>query len=464
MPSTETAGAAAPRGNPAAAAPDDAAPAELSVGDALALALHLQRHGDLDAAETIYRRILEVAPGHPDALHFLGVLAHQRKRSDEAIELITESLAQVPGQADWHNNLGNILIECGRLAEATEAYRRAIARAPDHADAHSNLGVLLRTQDRFEEAETAYRRAIELDPEHIDARNNLGNLLSGRGRIHEAVDLFCQAIVLDPGHAVSRRMLGIAYSRLGRIDDAAAVFREWLAEEPDNPVARHMYAACSGDRVPTRAEDAYVETVFDSFADTFDAKLEHLGYRAPQLVADVATKIFGAPQKCLDVLDAGCGTGLCGPLLAPFARQLIGVDLSAGMLARALSRSVYDELAKAELTEFLNHHPAAYDFVASADTLVYFGALEAPLEAAFRALRAGGFFAFTVEEIAADAARAPDDDGFRINPHGRYSHRREYVAACLEAAGFTVVSIEAAVLRREGGVAVDGLVIAARRG
>src|SRR5690242_17087674 len=163
MPSTEPSSTAAPRENRAEEAPDDTAPADLSVGDALALALHLQRHGDLDAAETIYRRILDVAPGHPDALHFLGILMHQRKRSNEAIELITESLARVPGQADWHNNLGNILIECGRLAEATDAYRQAIALAPDHADAHSNLGVLLRTQDRFDEAETAYRRAIELD-------------------------------------------------------------------------------------------------------------------------------------------------------------------------------------------------------------------------------------------------------------------------------------------------------------
>ena len=39
-------------------------------------------------------------------------------------------------------------------------------------------------------------------------------------------------------------------------------------------------------------------------------------------------------SRSLDVLDAGCGTGLCGPLVAPYARRLVGVDLSEAMLAR----------------------------------------------------------------------------------------------------------------------------------
>ena len=59
------------------------------------------------------------------------------------------------------------------------------------------------------------------------------------------------------------------------------------------------------------------------------------------------------PSKSLDVLDAGCGTGLCGPLVAPYARRLSGVDLSAGMLARAKEKNVYDALVQGELTEYL---------------------------------------------------------------------------------------------------------------
>jgi predicted TPR repeat methyltransferase len=55
------------------------------------------------------------------------------------------------------------------------------------------------------------------------------------------------------------------------------------------------------------------------------------------------------PSLHFDVLDAGCGTGLCGAILAPFARRLVGVDLSEGMLAHAKAKNVYHELVKAEL-------------------------------------------------------------------------------------------------------------------
>ena len=81
------------------------------------------------------------------------------------------------------------------------------------------------------------------------------------------------------------------------------------------------------------------------------------------------------PLKRLDVLDAGCGTGLCGPLVAPYARRLVGVDLSEGMLVHAKEKNVYHALMKAELTDYLHDNSEAFDLIVSADTLVYFGDL-----------------------------------------------------------------------------------------
>ena len=112
-----------------------------------------------------------------------------------------------------------------------------------------------------------------------------------------------------------------------------------------------MLAACSGRDVPARASDAFVEKTFDSFAASFDSKLASLAYRAPALVAEMLAHCGVNASRSLDVLDAGCGTGLCGPFLAPYARRLVGVDLSQGMLAKARARNAYDELAKSELTK-----------------------------------------------------------------------------------------------------------------
>ena len=121
-----------------------------------------------------------------------------------------------------------------------------------------------------------------------------------------------------------------------------------------------MIAACSGRDVPARASDAFIERTFDSFAGSFDSKLAKLLYRAPALVAgmlaDSDVEASKRPDK-LDVLDAGCGTGLCGPLIAPYARRLVGVDLSGRMLAQARAQNVYDELVQRELTAYLRDFP-----------------------------------------------------------------------------------------------------------
>lgn len=433
-------------------------PSELSLPDALSLAVQIHRAGHLDDAQLLYRRILDAVPEHADALHFLGVLSHQRGQDEAAIELIRKSIALDPQQPDRHNNLGNVLVETGRLPEATEAYRKAIALQPRHADAYNNLGAVLRAQQRFDEAALAYQKAIELDPDHVDAYNNFGNLLSSRGRVKEAVAYYCKAITLVPTHPQARKLLGIAYYTIGQIEAAAQVFREWLGEQPDNPVARHMFAACSGESVPERASDAFVESTFDTFAASFDEKLLKLEYRAPQLVAEALARAHGAPRKNLDALDAGCGTGLCGPLIAPYVSRLTGVDLSAGMLAKARGRGVYDELAKAELSGYLAGHAQAFDLIISADTLCYFGPLSEVFEAASGALRPDGLLIFTVE-VTADATA----EGFRLNPHGRYSHSRHYLQRALEAAGFALAAMDPAVLRMEGGNPVAGLAVTGRK-
>jgi len=157
--------------------------------------------------------------------------------------------------------------------------------------------------------------------------------------------------------------------------------------------------------------------------------------------------------KQLDVLDAGCGTGLCGPLLVPYARRLVGVDLSEGMLALAKAKHVYDALIQRELTDHLRDHPAAFDVIVSADTLVYFGDLGSVIAAAAGALRPNGLFIFTLEH-----AVGVSDINWRLELHGRYSHARPYVERVLTVAGLQPW-ITPAELRMESGAPVAGLVI-----
>jgi predicted TPR repeat methyltransferase len=167
---------------------------------------------------------------------------------------------------------------------------------------------------------------------------------------------------------------------------------------------------------------------------------------------------LGPGRGDLDVLDAGCGTGLCGPLLRPYAQRLVGVDLSPAMLQRAELRACYDSLAPADLPAYLEEALQQFDLIAAADVLCYFGDLSPVLTAVGTALRPGGHFAFTVEHLQEDEAA-----GLRLNRHGRYSHTAGHVAAAAGAAGLSVVRSDGAVLRMEAGEPVAGLVVLLRR-
>jgi predicted TPR repeat methyltransferase len=158
------------------------------------------------------------------------------------------------------------------------------------------------------------------------------------------------------------------------------------------------------------------------------------------------------------VLDAGCGTGWCGPLLRATAGHLVGVDLSPGMLALARQRGVYDELHEAELTGFLGERPAAFDIIVLADVLCYFGKLEPAIRAARDALLSGGLLCFSVEALAEAAA----GDCFQLGQHGRFTHARPYLERIMIDAGFGPPGIDSVVLRQELGKPVRGYLVTGR--
>lgn len=425
---------------------------------ALDHALQLHGQGRLDDARQAYLAILNAQPDDDAALHYLGILEHQCGRSEEGLDLLARALDLVPPQAERLNDLGNVLSQLERLDDAVAAFSAATELSPEDPNLSNNLGAVLARFDRLPEAEAAFRRALTIDAGFVPALSNLGDLCIRQGRSDEAAQYHCRAFVSGPLDDKPKRMLGIAYYTLHRIAEAAGVYREWCAAEPHNPVARHLLAACSGQDVPARADNAFVEAIFDEYAENFDTKLvQSLAYRGPEYIAAaIATHLPAA--RGLRVLDAGCGTGLCGPVLAPYAAHLTGVDLSANMLARAATRGGYNRLVKAELGEFLARQVMAFDLIVIADVLIYFGALDGVFAAAARALKGPRVLMFTVETQAADRHSPP----YAIKPSGRYRHAPHYIESCLAQHGLRVLSSDAVVLREEFTQPVAGLVVSAQ--
>jgi predicted TPR repeat methyltransferase len=237
---------------------------------------------------------------------------------------------------------------------------------------------------------------------------------------------------------------------------ALGLYRRYLELNPGNPVATHMVSALGDGPKPTRASDAYVESLFDRFAEDFDRKLlEELKYRGPELLLEAVTGVLPRSPPRLDILDLGCGTGLAGLQFRPLARRLEGVDLSPKMVARARARDIHDAVWVGELTTAMEAMNGKFDLLIAADVFPYIGDLAPVFAAAAGALRPGGLLAFIVEW-----RRRP---GYRLTGSGRYAHNPAYVRKSAKAAGFGEVSGSLAQFRLEFGKPVKGYVSVMRK-
>jgi predicted TPR repeat methyltransferase len=531
----------------------------------LQTAIEHHRAGRLAQAEPIYRQILALSPAHPEALHLLGMIAHQTGHADAAIAFINQAIAVKPNFAEAYCNLGAVHFGQGRLEESAAFSRKAIAIKPNYLDAHNNLaaaliglnkfddaaasaqraiaikrgsaeahnnlgyaylkqnkpgdavaslrraiairqdypealrnlGDALANQGKFGESVVHYQKALSIRPAYAEAMVNLGVALTKAGRIDDAIALYRQAIAirpnypeaffnlgvalfdqvkldeaiacyrkaiaLDPDYINAHRNLGFTLHRQGAFEESASCYRRVIAIEPDNQSALHMIAAMAGSN-PERASTRYVAGLFDEYAEKFDAHLvQELEYRSPGLIVSMIRDSPPATGGKWDVLDLGCGTGLAGAAIAPYARHLVGVDLSPRMLDKARERGVYTRLEAADLLEMTRGEAAeTYDAVTAADVFVYIGKLDALFAEVKRLLRAGGRFGFTLEtlKLPGDAeAGAGALQDYRLTPTGRYAHSSAYIERLAAQSGFKVDQFVSTILRLELGKPVNGWLV-----
>lgn len=287
--------------------------------------------------------------------------------------------------------------------------------------------LLVQAGDRMSAADV-YREIIESAPSDVEALELLAGVLPRLGRDEEAV-------------AVRRQIAGIHADGLGI-----------TAADRDVVMAFELASYGIGE-APATAPAVFVTACFDALADEFDSRLRtSLHYVGPEQVVLRIARTWGAGNGTLDVCDAGCGTGLLGPLLRPYAKRLDGIDLSPRMLNKARARSVYDALIEADVASALARTPDTYDVVTAADVFVCIGDLSPVLRAIALALRAGGLLVFTVERA--------DGEVPVFTEAARYSHSIAYVRRAAEEAGLVEVSIEEGVLRQERAYEVISLTCA----
>jgi predicted TPR repeat methyltransferase len=351
-----------------------------------------------------------------------------------------------------------MLSDRGQHSLALAHYRKVLAVNPGYADALVNSAAAVRRSGDTDEAIALWKQVVALRPDCVEAHVYLAETLADLGAVEEARwhALIADALDLPPRPAL-RYALGVALARCGLRESAITRLRQCVEGDPhDRYGARLALAALNQGPVPGRASDAFIDRFYAIWADRWDSAGGPFPYRGAQLVAD---KVSG---DGLDVLDAGCGTGLVGALVRDRSRRLVGVDLSDTMLGLAKYKKVYDELHKGDLIAFMRARPQTCDVVTCAATLIHFGDLGPAFMAAGSVLRAGGAFVFTVfpNEHAADFSVAALDG---LGQGGCFVHGRRYIAETAIANGFSVETIESAIHEYKNGLPITSLVVVLRR-
>jgi predicted TPR repeat methyltransferase len=445
-------------------------------------------------AEDRCRQALTLDPKHADSLHLLGLVHWQTNRLDLAVDLIGSAIRCNPNNHEYFLNLGELLRYQNKLDDARKSFDIAIKLAPNLAAGWIKLGNLLQIQRRYDEVLLAYEHAFTLDPNNAQPPALSGGVLLELRRYEEALAKCDVSLAISPHQAEALCIKGDCLRILGRNAEAAASYGQASELEPDRVAVWRMLGKVLeqfGDRAgairalrrareldPSDASGAsvelmrlgadelsempaaYVRSLFDQYAPTFDSALvESLGYRGPQVLSEAvrsACQTHQKPANFKHAIDLGCGTGLAAVAFAKMVDQFIGIDLSPAMIEKARATGLYARLQVTDMLQGLRTTPdSGVELVLSADAMIYVADLFPILKEASRVLSSGGLLAFTLERH--------DGDGFIMGEGMRYAHSASYVRASIEAAGLAVLRLEQQSTRYERGVPVPGLVIVAEK-
>lgn len=339
---------------------------------------------------------------------------------------------------------GNAHAEAGRVDAAAADYEAALALVPGRPSVMGNLGLMRFHQQRWAEAVDLLAQPATQDPGMALARA-LG--LLRLNRLPQAMEALDHALALDDSLAEAWSQRGHLLRETGHLEEAARCYRQALACGAHEALHHYYLAAVQDLADPPPPPEVYAQALFDDYADDFqDHLLGALRYTAHETLL---RPLLSGERRFARVLDLGCGTGLCGRLVAPLADAVDGVDIALAMVEQARSTGVYRRVDQAHLLPWLEADDGPVDLIVAADVFIYTGPLAPVFRAARTRLLPGGVLAFSVEQ--ADPGR-----DLQLRPSLRYAHGRESLLSLAGQHGLLVQALWEAPIRHDQGRPVMG--------
>jgi predicted TPR repeat methyltransferase len=379
---------------------------------------------------------------------FEGVSHFESERFIEAHTAFVRALDYVPGRPSILLNLGVTLVRLCRYSEAITVLDQALLSEKDSKDGWAALALALSEMALWMRCRQACEKLFSLNVEQLSLYLLHARSLASIGQLDAAIESYLKALVLDKSCSEAWYQLANLQRENGDDDNAILSYNRALENGADAELVSYMLAAMNKSATVLQPPRAYVQNLFDQYANDFEQHLVgQLGYCGHEVL------IEQLPHACPDhfesVLDLGCGTGLCAKILRLRSQHLTGVDLAPAMIEKSKQTTLYDDLVVSDVHEYLSSITKQFDLVVAADVFIYVGELERLFALLAQRMAKRGWLAFTVE-------LPTDKSALQLMPSLRYAHSVQYVQAVAQRHGFQVIKEKQAPIRVHNGLPMMG--------
>ncbi len=218
------------------------------------LGLHHLHAQEIDEAERMASKLMELYPGLMDGPLLMGLIRHSKGQFDSAVAHYSRTIALDPYVHTTFLQRGNAYLEMGYDQEALQDFEQALVLDPAQPEAWHQIGMVHARREQLADAIDAFTRALDLAPNQPDALFNRGRAHALRRRMPEAIADMTRLLELDPLHHRARYQRMLAYLDSQQPDAAFADARVLMAHRIEIPrdVLDRLNAAQGGAPVTLR--------------------------------------------------------------------------------------------------------------------------------------------------------------------------------------------------------------------